>query len=72
MQCLSACWVPSMKKSVKVVILAALAAVFHSIFTFGKILDSGWAIVISTLLSAFTIEAGEALKRKHGGDSDEE
>lgn len=63
--------VPSMKKSVKAVFLASLAAVFNSILTFGKLMAPGWAIVISTILSAVIIEAAEVLKRKQWGDNHE-
>ncbi|HJV17020.1 MAG TPA: AzlC family ABC transporter permease [Bacillales bacterium] len=63
--------VPSMKKSAKVVFLASLAAAFNSIFTFGKWLAPGWAIVTATILSAVIIEAIEALKKKQRGGQDE-
>lgn len=58
--------VPSMKKSVKVVLLASLAAAFNSIFTFGKLLAPGWAIVSSTLLAAVIVEIVTTLNRKRG------
>lgn len=64
--------VPSMKKSVKAVFLASLAAVFNSIFTFGKIMAPGWAIVSATILSAVIIEAAEGFKRKQRGDKYEQ
>ena len=60
--------VPSMKKSMKAVFLASLAAIFNSIFTFGHILAPGWAIVTSTILSAVIIEIIEMFKRKQWGD----
>lgn len=63
--------VPSMKKSVKVVYLAALAAVFNSIFTLGEIMAQGWAIVTSTILSAVIIELVELFKSKQWGVKDE-
>ncbi|HLO12972.1 MAG TPA: AzlC family ABC transporter permease [Pseudoneobacillus sp.] len=56
--------VPSMKKSWKVVFLATLAAVFNSIFTFAELLSTGWAIVASTILSAFIVEAVEWFKHR--------
>jgi 4-azaleucine resistance transporter AzlC len=48
--------VPSMKKGVKVVFLAVLAAIFNTIFTFTNALSTGWAIVAATLLSAIIVE----------------
>jgi 4-azaleucine resistance transporter AzlC len=63
--------VPSMKKSGKVIFLASLAAVFNMIFTFGKWLAPGWAIVTATILSAVIIEVVEVLKKKQGGVQDE-
>ncbi len=51
--------VPTMKKSVKVVFLAALAACFNTIFTLTNAFSTGWAIVIATLLSAVMIELME-------------
>jgi 4-azaleucine resistance transporter AzlC len=63
--------VPSMKKGIKTIYLASLAAIFNSVFTFGKILEAGWAIVISTILSAFIMEASEVLKRKYWGEKHE-
>jgi 4-azaleucine resistance transporter AzlC len=59
--------VPSMKKSVKVIYLASLSAIFNSIFTFGKWLAPGWAIVSATILSAVIIEAVEVFKQKQRG-----
>ena len=58
--------VPSMKKSVKVVFLAVLGAIFNSIFTLGHIMAQGWAIVSATLLSAVIMEMVELLKSKRG------
>ncbi|WP_071459096.1 AzlC family ABC transporter permease [Bacillus massilinigeriensis] len=58
--------VPSMKKGVKVVFLAALAACLNSIFTIGKLLPSGWAIVAATIISAVLTEA--VLYMKKGAD----
>ncbi|MGG5253327.1 AzlC family ABC transporter permease [Neobacillus sp. SM06] len=59
--------VPSMKKSVKVVCLAALSALFNSLFTFGHLLAQGWSIVASTLLSAVLIEIVETTKKRIRG-----
>ncbi|MFK9094696.1 AzlC family ABC transporter permease [Bacillus salipaludis] len=59
--------VPSMKKSVKVIFLAVLGAIFNSIFTIGQIMAQGWAIVTATLLSAIIIETAEVMKTKHRG-----
>jgi len=55
--------VPSMKKSIKVVFLAVLGAIFNSIFTIGNLMAQGWAIVSATLLSAIIIESVEVIKR---------
>jgi 4-azaleucine resistance transporter AzlC len=63
--------VPSMKKSTKTIYLASLAAIFNSIFTFGKVAEAGWSIVISTILSAVIVEAAEVLKRKYWGEKNE-
>lgn len=59
--------VPSLKKSVKAIFLAILAACFNSIFTFGELLSTGWSIVVSTLLSAVMIELVNSLKLRQGG-----
>lgn len=59
--------VPSMKKSGKVVFLAALAACFNIIFTLTNALSTGWAIVVATLLSAILIELIENVKNKLRG-----
>jgi 4-azaleucine resistance transporter AzlC len=56
--------VPSMKKSRKVIFLAALSAVFNTIFTMGHLLAQGWAIVLATLLSAVIIETIEVIKKR--------
>jgi 4-azaleucine resistance transporter AzlC len=61
--------VPSMKKSMKVVFLASLSAVFNCIFTFGNLLAPGWAIVLATILSAVIIEVVEVVKKRHKGGS---
>ncbi|MFJ7728056.1 AzlC family ABC transporter permease [Neobacillus sp. NPDC097160] len=59
--------VPSMKKSVKVIFLAVLGALFNSIFTIGQIMAQGWAIVTATLLSAIIIETAEVMKTRFRG-----
>ncbi|MFZ7945281.1 AzlC family ABC transporter permease [Neobacillus sp. 19] len=64
--------VPSMKKSVKVIFLAVLGAVFNSIFTLGNIMAQGWSIVTATLLSAIIIEIAEVMKTRNRGEHDEE
>lgn len=58
--------VPSLKGNLKVLSLAGVAAIFNSILTVSEILSSGWAIVISTLVSAILIEMIVWL-RKRGG-----
>lgn len=58
--------VPSMKKSVKVIFLATLSALFNSFFTIEKLLAPGWAIVTSTILSAVLVEVCEILKKQRG------
>ena len=63
--------VPSMKKSIKVVYLAALAACFNTIFTLTNALSSGWSIVAATLLSAVLVEIIEGLKKKQRGERHE-
>jgi len=59
--------VPSLKKSAKVVFLAALSALFNSIFTLGHFMAQGWSIVSATLLSAILIELAEVIKTRHRG-----
>lgn len=56
--------VPSIKGSMKVLYLAAIAAAFSSIFTLADLMSTGWAIVAATLLSAVLVEAVETLKRQ--------
>ncbi|WP_436375273.1 AzlC family ABC transporter permease [Cytobacillus sp. BC1816] len=63
--------VPSMKKSAKVVFLAALAACFNTIFTLTNTLSTGWAIVLATLLSAVIVEWIENVKNRHRGQRHE-
>lgn len=59
--------VPSLKKSVKVILLAVIAASFNTIFTMGEWLSTGWSIVTSTLLSAVMIEVINSIKLSQGG-----
>ena len=59
--------VPSIKKNIKVILLALLAAVFNSIFTLNHIMAQGWAIVTATLLSAIIIEIVEGIKKRQRG-----
>lgn len=47
---------PSLKKSAKVVYLASVAAAINCLFTFTGILETGWAIIASTLISALLVE----------------
>ncbi|WP_282173788.1 AzlC family ABC transporter permease [Cytobacillus firmus] len=63
--------VPSMKKSAKVVFLAALAACFNTIFTLTNTLSTGWAIVSATLLSAVIVEWIESVKNRDRGQEHE-
>jgi 4-azaleucine resistance transporter AzlC len=63
--------VPSMKKNVKVIFLAILAAAFNSIFTLGHMMAQGWAIVTATLLSAVIIEVVETFKSRQRGIENE-
>ncbi len=56
--------VPSMKKGVKVVFLAALAAIFNTIFTITNALSTGWAIVTATILSAVLVELIVLMKER--------
>ncbi|MGN7176380.1 branched-chain amino acid ABC transporter permease [Paenibacillus sp. FSL R5-0490] len=63
--------VPSMKKSAKVVFLAALAACFNTIFTLTNTLSTGWAIVTATLLSAVIVEWIESVKNGNRGQEHE-
>jgi 4-azaleucine resistance transporter AzlC len=63
--------VPSMKKSAKVVFLAALAACFNTIFTLTNTLSTGWGIVSATLLSAVIVEWIESVKNRDRGQEHE-
>jgi 4-azaleucine resistance transporter AzlC len=56
--------VPSMKKSLKAIYLASLAAIFNTIFTFAELLSTGWAIVLATILSALMVETIGWLKNR--------
>lgn len=58
--------VPSMKKSMKAIYLASLAAIFNTIFTFAELLSTGWAIVMATLLSALIVETIEGFRNRVG------
>lgn len=58
--------VPSMKKSVKVIYLAVLAALFHTFLAMTELLETGWAIVAATLLSSVIVECVERVKEKLG------
>lgn len=48
--------VPSMRGNRKVLSLAAIAGIIHSIFYFTGWLSTGWAILFSTLASAIIVE----------------
>ncbi|MBN6887608.1 branched chain amino acid efflux pump [Cytobacillus horneckiae] len=63
--------VPSMKKGVKVIYLAALAAIFNTIFTYAELLSTGWAIVVATLLSAILVEFVESIKQSKGDNHEQ-
>lgn len=56
--------VPSLKTSLKAVILAVTAAVLNCIFTYSGALSSGWAIIISTLIASISIEVAGQVRRK--------
>lgn len=56
--------VPSIKKSMKIACLALLAAIFNSIFVFSNVLNTGWAIIVATLLSAILVELIEMFKSR--------
>lgn len=60
--------VPSMKKSMKIIYLAGLAAIFNTIFMLSKILETGWAIVSATLLSSIIVECVERMKYQEASD----
>ncbi|WP_062352176.1 AzlC family ABC transporter permease [Bacillus kwashiorkori] len=59
--------VPSMKGSWKVFYLAVVSASFNCLFVMFQLLSTGWAIVISTLLSSLLIELIIYLKKKGVG-----
>ncbi|MGM7700229.1 AzlC family ABC transporter permease [Pseudalkalibacillus sp. Hm43] len=48
--------VPSARKSMKVVLLAAIAALLNSILTFTTEMSTGWTIILSTSVAAVVIE----------------
>lgn len=56
--------VPSLKTSLKAVILAVTAAVLNCIFTYSGALSSGWAIIISTLIASISIEVAGQVRQK--------
>lgn len=56
--------VPSLKRNRKVLSLAALAALINSLFFFTGWLSTGWAILVSTLVSAVLIEVITTKRRK--------
>ncbi|OLN23888.1 branched-chain amino acid ABC transporter permease [Domibacillus antri] len=56
--------VPLLKTSHKAIILAGTAALLNCIFIYSDTLSSGWAIIVSTLLAAVSIEAADQMKRK--------
>ncbi|MRX73543.1 branched-chain amino acid ABC transporter permease [Bacillus lacus] len=58
--------VPSLKKHRKVVLLASLAAVLNSIFTFSAMLPAGWSIIVSTVAASVLIEAVQYWRKKGG------
>lgn len=58
--------VPSMKKSLKVIWLASLAACLNSIFLLNELVSTGWGIVMATLISSTVVEWIERLKVKKG------
>lgn len=63
--------VPSMKRSVKVVFLAVIAACFNTIFTMTEMLSTGWSIVSATLLSAIIVEVVQTLRGQEGEQANE-
>lgn len=63
--------VPSMKKSMKVVFLAVVAACFNIIFMSTELFSSGWAIVLSTLFSAIIVEIIMTMRHKGRGSGHE-
>ncbi|OKL35883.1 AzlC family ABC transporter permease [Domibacillus mangrovi] len=56
--------VPSLKTHTKAVILAATAALLNCIFIYSHTFSSGWAIIMSTLLAAVSIEAVDQMRHK--------
>lgn len=56
--------VPSMKKNMKVIFLAGVAAAINSLFIGFEILSTGWSIVISTIISVVLTEAIISLREK--------
>lgn len=56
--------VPSMKGNRKVVMLATVAAAIHCLLYFTGLLSTGWAILVSTLVSSIVIEIIYVKRRK--------
>lgn len=54
--------VPSIKKSIKILLITILSASLNTTFTMTNIFSTGWSIVIATLLSAIIIELVEFIK----------
>jgi predicted branched-subunit amino acid permease len=48
--------IPSLKKHRKVLYLAVAGAIINSLFYASQIISTGWAIVLSTLVSAVIVE----------------
>ncbi|MDG5473428.1 AzlC family ABC transporter permease [Jeotgalibacillus sp. ET6] len=57
---------PSLKKSIKVLYLALIAGCINSALILTDSMETGWAIIISTILSAAAVETAILLKRKAG------
>lgn len=57
---------PSLKKSVKVFYLALVAGGVNSLLTLTETLETGWAIVSATLISAVAVELVIILRNKVG------
>ena len=56
--------VPSMKGNRKVIMLASIAAIIHCFFYFTGLLSTGWAILVSTLVSSILVEVIYNKRRK--------
>ncbi|MEW9501645.1 AzlC family ABC transporter permease [Jeotgalibacillus marinus] len=57
---------PSLKKSAKVLFLALVAAAVNSLLTLTGTLETGWSIVVATLISAIAVEVVIVTRRKVG------